>query len=301
MQSRGAISLPQLGDPRRTIGRRVFDFSSQVAIMAIVNRTEDSFYDHGATYAFDAALAKIKDDLQGGADWIDLGAVPFSPVASDVSEEEEISRIVPLIKSVRERTDAVLSVDTFRSGVARQALAAGADVINDTSGLSDPRMARVIAEAGASVVITHSKARPKSELRRPSYDDVVSEVRSFLVQRSDYAQEQGIEAGKIIIDPGHDLNKNTHHSLELTRRLNELNDLGYPLLASVSNKDFIAETLDLPQGQLLPGTIAALVICVLQGARIIRVHDPRTASAAVNLIAGTMGWRVPPSPRHNLD
>ena len=301
MQRHGPMSLPHLGDPRRTIGRRTFNFSNEVAVMAIVNRTEDSFYDHGATYTFGTALAKIEDDLQGGADWIDIGAVPFSPLASNVSGEEEISRIVPLLKSIRKQTDAVLSVDTFRSEVAKQALAAGADVINDTSGLSDPRMARVIADAGASVVITHSKARPKEALKRPIYGDLVSEVRSFLVQRSDYAQGQGVEASKIIIDPGHDLNKNTQHSLELTRRLNELNDLGYPLLASVSNKDFIAETLNLPQDQLSPGTIAALVICILQGARIIRVHDPRTASAAVNMIAGTMGWRLPPSPRHNLD
>lgn len=147
--------------------------------------------------------------MESGADWIDIGAVPFSPIAASVDEE-------------------VLSVDTFRSEVAKRALAAGADVINDTSGLSDPRMAGVIAEARACVVITHSKARPREQLRNPTYEDVVSEVREFLIVRSAYAQEQGIDPAKIIVDPGHDLNKTTYHSLELTRRLSELNDLGVP-------------------------------------------------------------------------
>lgn len=301
MQQPDHISYPEMGDPHRTIGRRTFDFSSEVAIMAIVNRTQDSFYDHGETFTMKAALEKIDADLQNGADWIDIGGVPFSPLAIDVSEEEEIQRVIPLIETARSETDAVLSVDTFRSEVARRSLAAGADVINDTSGLSDPRMADVIAEADAGVVITHSSGHPGEDVLRPSYDDVVAEVRDFLIARSLYAQEKGISREKIVVDPGHDLNKNTWHSLELTRRLSELNNLGYPLLVSVSNKDFIAETLDLPSDQLGPGTIAALVICVLQGARILRVHDPRTAASATNVVAGMLGWRQPPSPRHNLD
>jgi dihydropteroate synthase len=150
------------------------------------------------------------------------------------------------------------------------------------------------------VIITHSFGRPKEIITRPSYQDVASEVRTFLVERAAYAQENGIEAKKIIVDPGHDLNKNTWHSLEITRRLNELNNLGYPLLVSVSNKDFIAETLDLPADQLGAGTLAAVVICVLQGARILRVHDPRTASSATKMVAGIFGWCQPPSPKHNL-
>ncbi len=300
MQPNNSLSLPELGDPHRTIGQRTFDFSKQVAVMAILNRTQDSFYDHGATFTFEAALAKVESDLESGADWIDIGAVPFSSIAASVDEEEEINRIVPLIEYIRGRTDAVLSVDTFRSEVAKRALAAGADVINDTSGLSDPRMAGVIAEARACVVITHSKARPREQFRNPTYEDVVSEVREFLIARSAYAQGQGIDPAKIIVDPGHDLNKNTYHSLELTRRLSELNDLGYPLLVAVSNKDFIAEALDAPQDELGPGTIAAIVICVLQGARIVRVHDPRTVISAINVVAAMLGWHLPPSPKHNL-
>jgi dihydropteroate synthase len=300
MQMPAPISYPEMGDPHRTIGRRTFNFSSEVAIMGIINRTQDSFYDRGETFTIKAALDKVEANLQNGADWIDIGAVPFAPLSIDVSEEEEIQRIVPLVKAIRSMTDIVLSVDTFRSEVAKHALAVGADVINDTSGLSDPRMAEVIADADAGVIITHSSGRPKEKVFSPSYEDVVSEVRSFLIERSAYAQEKGIDLKKIIVDPGHDLNKNTWHSLELTRRLNELNNLGYPLLVSVSNKDFIAETLDLPSDQLGAGTVAALVICVLQGARILRVHDPGTAASATNVVGGMLGWRQPPSPRHNL-
>lgn len=296
-----SLSLPILGDPHRVIGQRTFDFSHEIAVMAIINRTRDSFYDRGETFTFDAAVQKTERALQGGADWIDIGAVPFSPRAASVSEDEEIERVVPLIERIRPRTNAVLSVDTFRSAVAERALAVGADVINDTSGLSDPRMADVIAEAGACVVVTHSKAQPKEELRRPAYDDVVVEVRDYLVHRGNYAQARGIPAEKIIIDPGHDLNKNTEHSLELTRRLSELNSLGYPLLVSVSNKDFIAETLNMPFDQLTPGTVAALVVCILQGARILRVHDVHAAVSAATVVAAMLGWIPPLAPRHNLD
>jgi dihydropteroate synthase len=295
------VCLPDLGDPRRVIGRRTFDFSREIVVMAIINRTQDSFYDRGETFAFEAAIRKVERALQAGADWIDVGAVPFSPDAAFVTEEDEIERVVPLIDHIRPHTDAVLSVDTFRSQVAERALSVGADVINDTSGLSDPRMAEVIARAGGCVVVTHSKAPPKQALRRPTYDDVVDDVRDFLVQRSNYARMQGIPAERIIVDPGHDLNKNTEHSLELTRRLNELNSLGYPLLVSVSNKDFIAETLDMPFDELTAGTVAALVICILQGARILRVHDVQAAVSAATVVAAMLGWKPPLAPRHNLD
>jgi dihydropteroate synthase len=293
--------FPDLGDPQRVIGQRSFDFSREIAVMAIINRTRDSFYDRGETFTFAAAVQKVERALQAGADWVDVGAVPFSPDAASVSEEEEIERVVPLIEQIRPRTDAVVSVDTFRSAVAERALSVGADVINDTSGLSDPRMADVIARAGGCVVVTHSKAPPKEVLRRPTYADVVAEVRDHLVQRSNYARSAGIPAEKIIVDPGHDLNKNTEHSLELTRRLNELNSLGYPLLVSVSNKDFIAETLGMPFDQLTPGTVAALVICILQGARILRVHDVQAAVSAATVVAALLGWKSPRAPRHNLD
>jgi dihydropteroate synthase len=285
---------------QRVIGRRSFDFSRQVAVMAIINRTRDSFYDKGRTYAFDAAAAAIDQALEAGADWVDIGAVPFSPISAEVDEKEELDRIVPLIEDVRPRTNAVISVDTFRAEVARQALQAGADVINDTSGLHDPDLARVIAEQRKAVVITHSKAAPREWLSRPTYGDVVGEVREFLVARSSFAVAQGIDPANIIVDPGHDLNKNTYHSLEVTRRLAEFSDLGFPLLVSVSNKDFLAETVGLPFDQLGSATVAAVVFCILQGARIVRVHDTAAAVSAVNLVGAILGWQAPLAPHHNL-
>jgi dihydropteroate synthase len=138
---------PELGDPIRTIGARTFDFSRQVAVMGIVNRTVDSFYDRGATFALDKAVGAALQAAEHGADWIDIGAVPFSPVAERVDERAELDRLLPVVEAVRAGTDAVISIDTFRAEVARQALRAGADAVNDTSGLHDPDMARVVADA----------------------------------------------------------------------------------------------------------------------------------------------------------
>ena len=294
------IVVPQMGDPTRAVGRRVFDFSREVAVMGIVNRTRDSFYDKGRTFALDAAVDAVERAVADGADWVDIGAVPFSPRAAPVGEREEIDRLVPVVETVRERTTAVVSIDTFRSGVARAVLRAGADAINDTSGLHDPDMARTVADAGASLVITHSAARPGEVVDRPQYGDVVAEVRAFLLDRAARAENAGVPRDKLVVDPGHDLNKNTFHSLELTRRLGELADLGYPLLASVSRKDFIQETLDLPVQDVASGTLAAVVVCVLQGARIVRVHDVGAVRSAVRVVEAVLGWREPATARHNL-
>lgn len=291
---------PDMGETIRTIGRKTFDFSQQVVIMGIVNRTRDSFYDKGSTFAFGKALEAAEQALRHGADWLDIGAVPFSPLAQEVNEKDELDRLLPLIQAIREKTDAVISVDTFRAEVARQAIGIGADAVNDTSGLHDPHMAEVVAAAGATLIITHSKAAPREWLARPHYTDVVAEVRDFIVGRAQFAEDQGVSRDKIIIDPGHDLNKNTWHSLELTRRLDELATLGYPLLASVSNKDFIAETLGLPVGKLTEGTLATVVLSILHGARIVRVHDVASMRSGITVVEAVLGWRPPAVARHNL-
>jgi dihydropteroate synthase len=284
----------------RRIGARTFDFSRQVAVMAIVNRTRDSFFDQGATFDFAPALDAVERAVAEGADWIDIGGVPFSPNAAQVSEAEEVERIVPLVAAARATSDVVISVDTVRPVVAREALAAGADVINDTSGLHDPSVAEVVAAHGGTLVVCHSKAAPRAALPSPRYDDVVAEVRDFLLARVQVALSRGVRPEQIVVDPGHDLNKNTLHSLELTRRLGELTDLGYPLLAAISNKDFIQETLGRPKDDVLAGTTATHVYCVLQGARILRVHDVAAAVAAVRMTEAILGWRQPARLQHNL-
>ncbi|MFI7702982.1 dihydropteroate synthase [Nonomuraea sp. NPDC049480] len=296
----GAQLSPGIISPVRRIGRREFDFDRQVAVMAIVNRTPNSFHDQGRTYALDSAVAAAKKAVDDGADWVDIGGFAFSAAQVQIGAAEEIDRVAPVIAEVRAVTDAVISVDTHRPEVARAAIEAGADVINDTNGLREPGIAEVAAAAGVTVVVTHSLGGPGRRVFRPSYADVVGEVADFLRERVSFALKAGIAAEKIIIDPGHDLNKNTFHSLELTRRLQEITSIGYPTLVALSNKDFIGETLDRPQGDRKEGTIAANVLSILKGARILRVHDVAATVASVRMTEAVLGWRGPLAPSHNL-
>jgi dihydropteroate synthase len=283
----------------RTFGRRTFDFGRRVAVMAILNRTPDSFYDRGATYGFGAAVAAGERALAEGADWLDVGGVKAGPGAP-VDQAEELERVVPLVEALRGRTDAVISVDTVRPGVARQALAAGADVVNDPSGLHDPRVAEVAAEAGAGLVVMHTGGPPRTRPHRPAYTDVVAEVRAFLTGRVALAIRHGVPAERVIVDPGHDFHKNTFHSLELTRRLGELADLGHPLLVALSNKDFVGETLDVPLGQRLEGSLAAAAFCVAAGASIVRVHEVEATVRVVRMTEAILGHRPPAATRRGL-
>jgi dihydropteroate synthase len=269
------------------------------AIMAVVNRTPDSFYDRGATFALDRAVEAALAAVDAGADWIDIGGVPFGRGPA-VSTAEEIARVVPFVEAVTAASGVVISIDTYRAEVARAAIEAGADVINDTSGLWDPGLADVAAATGATLVITHSLARPpRTPVPRPRYGDVVAEVRDFLADRVALALSHGVRSGQIIVDPGHDLNKNTLHSLEITRRLDEISTLGMPLLVAVSNKDFIGETLDLPQGSRVEGTLASLAVCILKGARVVRVHEVTPAVRAVRMTEAILGLRAPVYAIHN--
>ncbi|NQX27498.1 dihydropteroate synthase [Microbacteriaceae bacterium VKM Ac-2854] len=268
--------------------------------MAVVNRTPDSFYDKGATFALDRAVAAAQRAAEDGADWIDIGGVPFGrgPV---VTVAEEIDRVVPVIEAIHAVNDVVISVDTTSAEVARRSIAAGAAVINDTSGLHDPEMAAVVAESQAQLVLTHSLGEPRNGPARPSYADVTDEVEQFLRERVQTAVAAGVPLERLIVDPGHDLNKNTLHTLEITRRLEQIVGIGLPTLAAVSNKDFIGESLDRPQGQRLSGTLAAAVICIMKGARIVRMHDVPAAVDAVRLTEAVLGFRAPVYLRHNVE
>jgi dihydropteroate synthase len=293
--------LPPLREPIRTIGRRTFAFDRQIVVMGIVNRTPDSFFDQGQTYALDRAVAAALAADAAGAGWVDIGGLPFSPDTPEVSEAEEIDRVVPVVEAVATASDVVISVDTFRPEVAARSMAAGAALINDTTGLRDRDLAAVIAGGGASVVITHSLAAPRTHLRRPRYDDVVAEVKAFLADRVEVAVGLGVPESRIFLDPGHDLNKNTWHSLELTRRLSEIADLGLPLLAAVSNKDFVGEATGLGKLDRMPPSVAAATVCALNGARILRMHDVPAAVAMARMVETILGFAEPAYLRHNLD
>jgi dihydropteroate synthase len=284
---------------QRTFGRRTFDFSRAVAVMAIINRTPDSFYDRGAHFAFDAALATAEQALAEGADWLDVGGVKAGP-GPEVDEAEELQRVLPVVEALRPRTDAVISVDTFRSGVARRVLAAGADVVNDPSGLHDPELATVTAERGGALVVMHTGGPPRTRPHRSAYRDVVADVKHFLAERAALAVRLGVPAERIIVDPGHDFHKNTYHSLELTRRLGELTELGYPLLVALSNKDFIGETLDVPLELRVEGSLAAAVVSVLHGASIVRVHEVGPTVRALRMTEAIIGRRPPATARRGL-
>lgn len=292
--------LPPLRDPVRTIGRRTFDFDHEIVVMGIVNRTPDSFFDQGRTYPLEQAVAAALAAADAGAGWVDIGGVPFSPDTPELTVAEEIDRVVPVVERVAAASDIVISVDTFRPEVASRCIAGGASVINDTTGLHDPALADVVAEQGASVVITHSLALPRQHLRRPQYSNVVAEIKAFLAERVQLAVDHGVPESRIVIDPGHDLNKNTLHTLELTRRLTEVADLGLPMLAAVSNKDFIGEATGMPLADRLPPSVAAATICVLNGARILRMHDIAATVAAARMIEAVLGFRQPAYLHHNI-
>jgi len=285
---------------QRRIGARTFDFSREVAVMAIINRTPDSFFDNGSTFELDRAVNAAIAAVGDGADFVDVGGVPFGrgPI---VSRDEELDRVVPLVEAIHATSDVVISVDTHSAEVARLCIEAGASVINDTSGLYDPSMAEVLAGSAATLVLTHSLAPPRSEPPCPQYDDVTVEVVAFLRDRVGRAVAAGVPFERLIVDPGHDLNKNTFHSLELTRRLDEIIAIGLPTLVAVSNKDFIGETLDREQGQRLDGSLAAAVICIMNGARIVRMHDVPAAVAAARMTEAVLGFRAPAYVRHNIE
>lgn len=282
----------------RAIGGRVFDFSREVAVMAIINRTPDSFYDRGATFALDAAVSAAWDAVAAGADWVDIGGAKFAP-GEPIPIASEIERVVPVIAAMA-GSGAIVSVDTFHPEVARASIDAGAHVINDTTGGRNAAMLDVVADSDATLVIAHSLALPRTPYPAPQYGDVVSEVAEFLRERSAAALERGIPSERIIVDPGHDLNKNTLHSLELTRRLGELTRLGYPLLAAISNKDFIGESLGRERSERVIGSIAAMVHCISQGARIVRMHNVTEAVDAVRMTESILGFRQPVRLEHNM-
>ncbi|RJK98439.1 dihydropteroate synthase [Vallicoccus soli] len=258
--------------------------------MAIVNRTPDSFFDGGATYADAAALERVDRAVEEGADLVDVGGVKAGP-GQVVDVAEELRRTVPFVAAVRERHPGlVVSVDTWRHEVAREVVPAGADLLNDAWGGADPRLAEVAAELGAGLVCTHTGgAAPRTRPHRVAYDDVVADVLGQVVGLAERAVALGVPRERVVIDPAHDFGKNTWQSLEVTRRLDELVATGWPVLVSLSNKDFVGEVLDLPVGERLTGTLAATALCAWMGAQVFRVHQVRETRQVLDLVAAVKG------------
>ena len=276
-----------------TLGHRSFD-DAALLVMAIVNRTRDSFYDRGATYAEDKAMERVRAVVDQGADLVDIGGVKAGP-GEVVDAAEEIRRTVPLVAAVRaEFPDLVISVDTWRAEVGREVCRAGADLLNDAWGGFDPALAAVAAEHGAALVCTHTNgATPRTPPHRPSYDDVVASATSATVALAERAVALGVRRDSVLIDPAHDFDKNTWHSLELTRRLDEMVATGWPVLVSLSHKDFVGETLGAPLEERLVGTLAATAVSAWQGARVFRVHDVVETRQTLDMVGSIRGTRPP--------
>ena len=267
---------------------------NQPLVMAIVNRTPDSFYDQGATYAEDAAWDRVAAVVEQGADIIDIGGVKAG-YGAVVSAEEEIDRVAGFVARVRGAYPRVaISVDTWRASVAQAVLAQGADLINDAWGGHDPDLVDVVAAYDAAIVCTHAGGlSPRTDPHRQEYDDVIASILDSVLGYADRALTAGMRKESIIIDPAHDFAKNTFHSLETTRRLGEMVETGYPVLVSLSNKDFVGETLGRATGERLPGTLAATAISAWLGARIYRAHNVSETRDVVDMSWSIAGRRPP--------
>ncbi len=262
--------------------------AKRVLVMGILNVTPDSFYAGGRTFDANAAIEMGLSMIEDGADILDIGGESSRPGAAPVSSQQELARILPVLEGLRVKTSIPLSVDTTKASVAKSALRAGADIINDISALRfDPDMAETISKFGATVVLMHMQGVPQTMQQEPHYDDVVSEVRDYLLERAKVAQAAGIQPDRIILDPGIGFGKQLEHNLALLRQLPKLASCGYPVLVGLSRKSFLGQLLDLPATERLEGTIAANTVAILGGASIIRVHDVkegrRTADVAVCL------------------
>lgn len=266
--------------------------------MAIVNRTPDSFYDRGATFTDEAAKSAVHRLVADGADVIDVGGVKAGP-GSTVDADEEIARVVPFIEWLRDAyPNQLISVDTWRAGVAKAACAAGADLINDTWGGSDPGLPEVAAEFGAGLVCSHTGgAIPRTRPFRVNYgttergvvDDVIAEVTAA----AERAVAAGVARDAVLIDPTHDFGKNTHHGLSLLRHVKDLVNTGWPVLMALSNKDFVGETLGVGLTERLEGTLAATALAAAEGARMFRVHEVGPTRRVLEMVASIQGVRPP--------
>ncbi len=250
------------------------NFGLRTFIMGILNVTPDSFSDGGKYLDVDKAVARAEEMVKEGADVIDVGGESTRPGARPVAVKEELRRVIPVITAIKEKLKVLISIDTQKAKVARQAVEAGADIVNDVSALrADPEMIKVIKRFDIPVILMHMKGRPRTMQKNPHYNDVISEIYYFLKERINWAKKHGIDENKIIIDPGIGFGKTLNHNLEIIRRLREFKSLGRPILVGTSRKSFIGTILNLPPQERLNGTLASCALAITNGADILRVHD----------------------------
>jgi len=261
-------------------------------IIGIVNVTDDSFSGDGLSGDLDAAVAQGDTMFGSGADIVDVGGESTRPGAETVPARMEIERTVPVVEKLAGAHPGRVSIDTYKPMVAKSAFSAGATIVNDVSGLRDPKMIEVVAEFGASVIIMHMKGEPKTMQNDPKYDDVVVEVTEFLKDRIDAAESNGIERDRIMVDPGIGFGKTLDHNIEILARLGEFKGLGKPIVIGASRKSFIGKITGLPPDKRLEGSLAAAIIASSKGADFIRTHDVEETSRALK-VADSIHRRIP--------
>jgi dihydropteroate synthase len=264
-------------------------------VMGVVNVTPDSFSDGGRFFAFEEALTQARALAAAGADILDLGGESTRPYADPVPLEEELRRVIPLIKALAGEVHLPLSIDTYKAPVARAALNAGASLINDISALRfDPDMAPLAVEFQVPVVLMHMQGTPRDMQRHPHYDDLIGEVKSFFQERLEFAVSQGIPKELVILDPGIGFGKTFQHNLELLNRLDEFLDLGCPLMVGPSRKAFIGHLLNLPNGEVRDvGTLGAVAVAAMRGASIIRTHNVSYTRQLLAVMEAIIGAGAP--------
>jgi dihydropteroate synthase len=271
---------------------RVLRLGGRALVMGIVNVTPDSFSDSGRHALAEAAITHGLELVRQGADLLDVGGESSRPGAPSVPVEEELRRVLPVVKELAARTSVPLSLDTCKAAVAEAGLAAGADVVNDITALrGDPAMAGVVAAHRAGLVLMHMQGTPQTMQLAPHYDNVLAEVRRFLEERLQAAAHAGIAAGQVVLDPGIGFGKTTEHNLELLARLDEFQSLGRPVCLGVSRKGFLGKVLGRPLHERLAGSLAAACHAVVRGAaQVIRAHDVAPTRDAVTLLAALREW-----------
>jgi len=283
---------------RVAFGRRRYDVTTRALVMGILNRTPDSFYDSGSYFHLDRFFERAEKLVGDGADILDVGGVKAGP-GPEVSEAEELDRVVPVIGALRDRFDLPLSVDTWRASVAASAFEAGAVIGNDISGFADPRYLSVAAAAGAAVVATHIRLLPRVADPAPHYDDVVAEVERFLLDRAAKALAAGIPGDQVVLDAGLDLGKTALQSLTLLQHSARLASLGFPLLLSSSNKPFLGVLLKLAIDERRDASLASAAAGIAGGCRIVRVHDVAGTCKVRDLLASILEAAAQPVTAEN--
>ena len=278
-----AMPLPSL---MITAGSRVLDVTSRPLVMGILNVTPDSFSDGGAYVTVEQALRQARQMHEEGADLIDIGAESSRPGSQPIDEAEELRRLMPVLEAVYRAVPLPISVDTTKAAVARRALEMGATIINDITALrGDALMSEVVAQSGAAVVLMHMQGRPATMQKAPRYENVTQEVVAFLSERAQAAMKLGIKRSQIILDPGFGFGKLQEHNLQLLSEFTMLTNLGYPILAGLSRKQFIGNLTQQPVHERGYGTAGAVAIAVLKGAHIVRVHDVRAMRDTVSVVS----------------